>query len=88
MKSRTIQNTLKGMRLVLCNGANGFQSDYHISSRGVPYVHVVVKGVRYQFTYMKTGGFFRIFDVESKVIDIKDRNGVISYFRRLGGRGD
>lgn len=81
-----IKNLLADMRLVLCNNANNFDSDFHISARGVPYVHVIVNGRRYQFTYFGKGKFFRIFDDKQNKTDIVKRNDVIQYFRDLAGK--
>lgn len=81
-----IKNMLQDMRLVLVNDSNRFESDYHVSARGVPYVHVVVKGKRYQFTYFGKGKFFRIFDDQQNRKDIEKRNDVIQYFRDMAGK--
>jgi hypothetical protein len=78
-----IKDLLSDMRLVLCNSFNRFESDYHISVRGVPYVHVIVNGKRYQFTYFGKGKFFRIFDDKQNKTDIVKRNDVLEYFRNL-----
>jgi hypothetical protein len=78
-----IKDLLSDMRLVLCNSYNHFESDYHISESGVPYVHVIVNGKRYQFTYFGKGKFFRIFDDKQNKTDIVKRNDVLEYFRNL-----
>lgn len=78
---RDFKKILKEMCLSLTRA--GFDCAFHISHRGVPYVHVVVGGQRYQFTYFGRGRFFRIFDSVQNRNDRKNREDVIEFFKSL-----
>jgi hypothetical protein len=83
-KQNGIKNVLQEMRLALYH-AGMKDCDYHISQRGVPYVHVVIDGQRYQFSYFGRGDFFRVFDKDQRRKDFATKEEVISYFITLNG---
>lgn len=83
IKGAHIKDMLKDLRLVLCNTANGFESDYFESKRGVPCVWVIVNKRRYQFTFFGRTQIFRIFAADQSHVDVRTRNEVVEYFRSL-----
>jgi len=79
-KGRRIKELLMDLRLVLCNSHNHFEADYHISLKGVPYVHVMVNGKRYQFTFFGKSQKFRVFKPDQSRVDLTNRSDLIDYF--------
>ena len=80
-KGNRIKELLMDLRLVLGNNHNHFEADYHISASGVPYVHVMVNGERYQFTFFGRTQKFRVFKPDQSKVDLVDRQDLLDYFR-------
>lgn len=83
MKGYQIKIMLQEMSVELNSQPNNLESEFHISKSGVPYVHVIVKGKRYQFTYFGKSTFFRIFDYYQNPTNLKTRKEVITHFVTL-----
>lgn len=83
MKGRQIKDMLQNMRLVLWDAKRPRDCDFHISQRGVPYVHITLYGKTYKFIYFGKTQIFRVFDENQNKRDFLKRNDVIEFFQAI-----
>ena len=90
VRGREIKNKLMDLRLVLINNTNKFDADYHISARGVPYVHVMVNGKRYQIAFFGKSQKFRLFPPNDSAdkVDFVDEGSLILALKSIRKEDD
>ena len=82
-----IRDRLQHMRLVLIRTSDRGNCDYHVSRRGVPYVHLYVNGVRHQFTFFGRSKKFRLFAPDQSHIDFYNWKEVIDFYVKMKALG-